>query len=505
MRNLIKVLTVLGCCLLGVVTGVVGVQAAAPTVTTTTITAITSTTATSGGNVTDSGGVPVTARGVCWSTSSNPTTADSITTNGTGEGAFVSSITGLNPGTTYHVRAYATNSVGTSYGDDSTFTTLPTPTLTTKTITAITCQSATCGGNVTSDGGDSITARGVCWSTSANPVVSDSHTVNDSDTGSFVSSITGLTSNTLYHVRAYATNSGGTSYGGDSTFTTSIGMPIVTTKTITSVNSTTASGGGYVTSDCGDSVTARGVCWYVYANPTTEYPRTIDGSDTGSFTSTLTGLELGTLYHVRAYATNSLGTSYGGDSTFILRICTISGYVRNSDGVGMGGVVMSGLPDDPQTNGYGFYTATVGYGWSGTVKPTDSSCVFLPESTFYAGVVSDESDRNYLSECFAEDVDPEKDNLVPNDFQLTQNSPNPFNPSTEIVFGLPKAGHVTLIICNIVGQKVITLVDRNLSAGTYRVRWNGVDGSGRLVSSGVYFYRMQSGDFAQTKQMLLLK
>lgn len=94
-----------------------------PTVTTTAITEITTTSATSGGNVTNTGGSTVTARGVCWSLSTNPTTADSHTSDGTGEGSFASSITGLTAGQTYHVRAYATNSAGTAYGSDRTFVT----------------------------------------------------------------------------------------------------------------------------------------------------------------------------------------------------------------------------------------------------------------------------------------------------------------------------------------------------------------------------------------------
>jgi hypothetical protein len=98
-------------------------SAVAPTVTTTAISNITRTTASSGGNVTSDGGATVTARGVCWSTSSNPTTANSKTTDGSGTGSFTSSITGLSPGTTYYVRAYATNSVGTSYGANVSFKT----------------------------------------------------------------------------------------------------------------------------------------------------------------------------------------------------------------------------------------------------------------------------------------------------------------------------------------------------------------------------------------------
>jgi len=94
-----------------------------PTVITMAISSITATTASSGGNVTSDGGASVTAKGVCWSTSTNPTTSDSHTSDGTGTGSFTSSITGLSAGTTYHVRAYATNSAGTGYGSDVTFKT----------------------------------------------------------------------------------------------------------------------------------------------------------------------------------------------------------------------------------------------------------------------------------------------------------------------------------------------------------------------------------------------
>jgi hypothetical protein len=93
------------------------------TLTTTAVSAITSTTATSGGNVTANGGATVTARGVCWNTSPNPTTANSYTTDGSGTGVFVSNLTSLTPVTLYYVRAYATNNVGTAYGNEVSFTT----------------------------------------------------------------------------------------------------------------------------------------------------------------------------------------------------------------------------------------------------------------------------------------------------------------------------------------------------------------------------------------------
>ena len=99
--------------------------AVVPTVTTTAISEIDKTTATGGGNVTADGDATVTARGICWSTSQNPTISGSHTTDGTGTGSFTSAMTGLTAGTTYYVRAYATNIAGTAYGEEVSFTTLP--------------------------------------------------------------------------------------------------------------------------------------------------------------------------------------------------------------------------------------------------------------------------------------------------------------------------------------------------------------------------------------------
>ena len=175
-----------------------------------------------GGNVTFDGWSEITARGVCWSTSPNPTINDSKTTDGSGIGSFTSNITGLADGTTYYVRAYATNSKGTAYGEEKSFTTIAKtlPQITTANVTSITANTAVCGGNVTSDGNATITARGVCWSTSPNPTITDNKTTDGSGIGSFTSNITGLTLNTTYYVRAYATNEKGTAYGEEKSFAT---------------------------------------------------------------------------------------------------------------------------------------------------------------------------------------------------------------------------------------------------------------------------------------------
>ncbi|KAB2879518.1 DUF1566 domain-containing protein [bacterium] len=291
----------------------------APTVTTASITSITVTTASGGGDVTADGGADITARGLCWSTSQNPTIEDSHTTEGSEIGPFASSITGLSPNTMYYVKAYATNDVGTSYGNQVTFTTNPilVPTVTTTTITNITSTSASTGGNVTADGGAPVTARGVCWNTSANPTITDSITSNGTGTGAYVSSMGNLLPNTTYYVRAYVTNSAGTNYGNEVSFATGVVvLPTVTTASMTNITTATASSGGNVTADGGAAVTARGVCWSTSQNPTIADAHTSNGTGTGLFISSITSLTPNTTYYVKAYVTNSVGTSYGSEESF---------------------------------------------------------------------------------------------------------------------------------------------------------------------------------------------
>lgn len=193
-----------------------------PVVATLAIFNIGQTSAMSGGNVTSDGEKPVTERGICWSTTDSPTVANSKTSDGNGTGNFGSAITGLNPGTKYYVRAYATNSDGTGYGSSLSFSTnqLLFPELTTSAVSSITISSAKSGGIITSDGGVPVTERGVCWNTSPTPVISGNHTSDGTGTGSFTSSITGLKVNTTYYIRAYATNLQGTAYGNELNFKT---------------------------------------------------------------------------------------------------------------------------------------------------------------------------------------------------------------------------------------------------------------------------------------------
>lgn len=290
-----------------------------PVVTTKQVTNITPISATGGGNVTDDNGFNVTERGICWSTYENPSVDDNHKPAGSGLGEYNSGMTDLAANTTYYVRAYAKNANGTAYGNNVSFTTAEGDiTIVTSDITNITPTGAMCGGTITLANGNtlSVTARGVCWSTNHNPTTTDSHTSDGTGSGSFTSSISGLTVNTTYYVRAYAVNELGTYYGAEKSFNTTAGLPVVTTKDIMDIHPLSATGGGVVTNDNGFTITSRGVCWSVVQNPTINDNHTTNGVGTGEFNTFMENLQNSTTYHVRAYATNANGTAYGEDKSF---------------------------------------------------------------------------------------------------------------------------------------------------------------------------------------------
>ena len=136
--------------------------------------------------------------------------------------AFSILVNELNFNTTYYYKYVVYNAVDMAELEKKNFITQDAtlPSVTTAEVTSITIKTAMCGGNVTFDGWSEITARGVCWSTSPNPTINDSKTTDGSGIGSFTSNITGLADGTTYYVRAYATNSKGTAYGEEKSFTT---------------------------------------------------------------------------------------------------------------------------------------------------------------------------------------------------------------------------------------------------------------------------------------------
>ena len=198
-----------------------------PTVITLAATAVTSSTATLNGTVNPN--TLATDYYFKWGTTTayGNVTATVSAGAGSADVSVNAGITGLTPGTIYHFSLVAINSDGTTNGSDLSF--IPGQAeVTTSAITSITATSATGGGNVTADGGNTVT-RGVCWSTSVNPTIANSLTTDGTGTGTYTSAIIGLVPGTLYHVRAYVTNTAGTAYGSDLSFTTAaLAVPVAT-------------------------------------------------------------------------------------------------------------------------------------------------------------------------------------------------------------------------------------------------------------------------------------
>lgn len=289
-----------------------------PIVETSAVNSIAQNTATYIGYVTSTGGEELIERGFCWGTGKMPTIEnDTIIDENIGEGMFLIDITGLRDSTKYYVRAFATNSLGTSYGDTISFVTLANPEkpkVTTKEVSSVTENSAICGGEVIDEGKSTVTARGICWGTSTNPVIeNDKHTTLAGGTGEFTSTMTDLASGTKYYVRAYATNNVGTSYGDTISFVTTALPPTVISYPITDITNESANIGGYIIDNGGAVIKARGVCWSTSPEPTLNDSILVDtiNTDIGEFSYSISGLENVTTYYARIFASNAVETGFG--------------------------------------------------------------------------------------------------------------------------------------------------------------------------------------------------
>lgn len=277
---------------------------------------ITTTSARCSGQIEQFGYSEITERGFVYGNMQYPTINNNVVrASGTGD-SFSANLT-LTPHTTYYVRAYAINGMGVGYGNQVVFASLDgLPEVVTNDISNITPSSASASGHVFSDGGFPVSSRGLCWGMSIDPTIDNLHISNGSDTGYFVSTLTGLHPGRTYYVRAYAQNEAGIAYGANQSFTTPDGLPSVTTSQVSNITSTSATAGGTVVSDSGFPVVRRGICYSTTPLPTTSAPHTTDGVGLGNYVSQMTNLLPATTYYYRAYATNGVGTVYGAQYSF---------------------------------------------------------------------------------------------------------------------------------------------------------------------------------------------
>ena len=287
------------------------------------------------------------------STTSDFSKYDSKVMKKDSNGWYVAEVQGLKENTEYYFRYQAENNYSSflsQYGEKVSFTTKSylSPTVVTTSASNITYTSASVGGNVTSDGGKTITERGVVYSTSNNPTTSNTKKVAGKGTGEYSVELSDLSDGTTYYVRAYAINSKGTAYGEQVSFTTKgYSLPTVVTTSASNITYTSASVGGDITSDGNSAVTERGVVYSTSSNPTTSNTKKVSGSGTGTYSVELSGLSEGTKYYVRAYAINSKGTAYGEEVSFTTQgyslptVVTLSASNISSTSASVGGNVTS--------------------------------------------------------------------------------------------------------------------------------------------------------------------
>jgi len=276
-----------------------------------------------GGNILSDGNSPVIERGVVFHTSTNPTTSNNTVPIGNGIGSFTSTIANLKGNTTYFVRAYAKTELGTEYGNEINFTTLPgsLPIVSTKPITSITNRTAASGGIILNDGGSDIIAKGICWSNNPNPTILNSNfTTEGVGIDSFVSFITGLNPNSSYYARAYVTSGSGTSYGNELFFQTNTNAPSLNPTfsafNISEIGSHTVSFSALISSEI-NHISSRGFCWSFLPNPTILNSHVEVGKGVGSFAIKEAGfIGGGTKYYARPFAVNSYGVFYGEEKIF---------------------------------------------------------------------------------------------------------------------------------------------------------------------------------------------
>lgn len=276
-------------------------------------------TATFKGSILSLGDLGYTERGFAYATVHNPTIGDTkAIAEGSGSGEFSATATQLEEGKVYYIRAYATNSKSTVYGEEIEMDyTAVMPVVKTVSIVSknIAEGVATFKGEVVSLGDLACTERGFVYSTTNTPTIDNNKiTASGTGTGTFTATASQLQEGKTYYIRAFVTNKKGTVYGEELTMNYTAGMPEVKTLEVTNKNigAGTATFKGSILSLGDLGYTERGFAYATVHNPTIgDNKLTASGSGTGEFSANATQLEEGKVYYIRAYVTNSKGTVYG--------------------------------------------------------------------------------------------------------------------------------------------------------------------------------------------------
>ena len=328
-------------------------------------------TATFKGSILSLGDLGYTERGFAYGIVHNPTIGDNkVEAEGSGIGEFSATATQLEEGKTYYIRAYVTNSKGTIYGEEVAMDyTAGMPEVKTLEVTNknIGAGTATFKGSILSLGDLGYTERGFAYATVHNPTIGDSKlTASGSGTGEFSATATQLEEGKVYYIRAYATNGKGTVYGEEVSLDFNGVMPIVSTQAVSGkiIAQGVATLNGTIESKGDPAYTQRGFVYGIAHSPTLDDATVVNvsGTNTGAYTYNLNNLAMGSVYYVRAFATNSKGTAYGSEVTLdfnaiMPEVTTVSATVQDAEHIYLiGNIVVAG---DPEYTERGFIYGTM--------------------------------------------------------------------------------------------------------------------------------------------------
>ena len=266
--------------------------------------------------VTDDGGAEITGNGFCLGKPDG--TSDTLFCDGDGS-LFSLEVTGLLPAKDYTCKAFAVNKAGWGFSENFGFTTLndPVPVVKTYVPTDVTVTTAVVTGRVASDGGQTVTERGVCYGTDEHPTINDIKVASGSGLGNFTCQLTGLSPLTVYYVRAYAVCTEGVYYGEERFLVTDCTPLEVRTVSVSDVTATRVKVKGDVVRDDCHEVLECGLCWGMEHLPTIEVNRVKVGKGLGEFEGYLSVFARGVTHYVRAYAINEEGIIYGEELEFV--------------------------------------------------------------------------------------------------------------------------------------------------------------------------------------------